>query len=72
MSTENSNKKDTSNELYTLLAVGDYALLDGKDRGRLIHVSDINAQIVLDNYDYSDNEAYPYHNVKPTRLTPCI
>jgi hypothetical protein len=59
------------NDFYCVLVAGDYALLDGKERGKLIHISKINAQIVLDNYDYSDNEAYPYHNVKPSRLTAC-
>lgn len=56
---------------YRVLAAGDYALLDGNERGKIIHISDINAMIVLDDYDYSDNEAYPYHNVNPNRLTAC-
>jgi len=49
--------------------VGDTVLLDGKEKGKLIHVSDVNAQIVLEDYDYSDNPAYQYHNVNPNRLT---
>ena len=53
------------------LSFGDYALLDGEKRGKILHFSDINAQIQLDGYDYSDNEAYSYHNVSPDRLTPC-
>ena len=61
-------KKD---DFYCVLVAGDFALLDGKERGKLIHVSKINAMIVLDEYDYSDNEAYPYHNVNPSRLTAC-
>lgn len=58
-------------EQHELLTVGDRASLDGKEEGTLIHLSEINAQIVLDCYDYSDNEAYPYHNVDPSRLSPC-
>ena len=59
-------------DFYCVLVAGDFALLDGKERGKLIHVSKINAMIVLDEYDYYDNEYIKdYLSLEPNnRLYP--
>jgi len=36
--------------------------------GKLNFLSKANSQVVFKDYDYSDNSAYEYHNIKPERL----
>lgn len=51
----------------TKLKIDDRVIVDDKMIGTLIHISDINAQVVFDHYIYS-NDAYPYHNINPKRI----
>lgn len=47
--------------------LGDRVKIDDKTTGVVVAVSPSVYQVVVDGYDYSDNPAYPYHNISKER-----
>ena len=63
-----SKSRNSNNANIVLIAVGDRVVVDGKMNGTILALCGTDCcQVVMDGYDYSDNEAYQYHNIQLER-----